>query len=392
MYERIEQVRRVACARGAWLALTLVALGLAGAGCGSAPGSSGSSTAPSDASAAPTALPAPLRLPDGPIPGTPLDGQFVSEQGDPVDDVTAMARGGAPGFQFQVLLGRGPDSVPCFAVVAVERPSRELHCLEDWERPPLVARVVATKQGLGVAGIVAESVTRLSLAQQTGENTDLELVGAADFPWRAFTALTPQADMANALTAYGSGDEPLDRIDVAWAYSTGCSDTSECGAQPTTGNLEVRDPIALASGTTDEHALPIAFADPAVRRLAARGPYSIQPLRDWRSCLDDDIGAMITIVFRPAISFSGEIPVSTYPEPGDGHAYRAGRARVEAAGVTAVEIYVDVDAGKVVGIALDSFDPISLDDATPADVDLTVLEQPSPAGPRDDMSCYRDED
>jgi hypothetical protein len=369
-----------------WCISTALALAVGLAGCG-------------DARQAPAAGPTttareiePLRLPDAAIPGTPQPGAFVSEDGRPVMDVTSMARGGAPGYEFQVLLGRGPDSVPCFAVAAVEKPSRELHCFEAWERPSFVVRAVATKKGFGVAGIADDQISRVALTRQTGNNTNVELVGTAAYPWRAFTRLTPQSNMANELVAYDADDEPVDSVEVSWAYSDGCDETSECGAQPTVGDVEVRDPIALASGTSGEKELAIAFADPAVRQLAAGHSYTVTPIARWDSCLGDVIGAVITLVFHPPMSFSGEIPVNKYPEEGDGRAYRTGRAHAEGDGITAVDIAVDTKAAKVVGIDLQAFDKTSRDDESPAQVDLDMLKEPTPAGPVDDMSCYDDTD
>jgi hypothetical protein len=96
----------------------------------------------------------------------------------------------------------------------------------------------------------------------------------------------------------------------------------------------------------------------------------------------------VALRLHPPADFEGEIPIHGYAEDDEPVAYRTGRARVVARDVTAVEVWVDLRAGRVVGIELDAFDEVDdLGDSAAHIDEREIVEEPRPAGGVDDPAA-----
>jgi hypothetical protein len=91
------------------------------------------------------------------------------------------------------------------------------------------------------------------------------------------------------------------------------------------------------------------------------------------------------------VEFAGEVPVHEYADEDENFAYREGRAYMEAEDITTVEAWVDLARKRVVGIDVDAFDDTAFSleqDELPAKITRRdELEEPKPAGSRDDASA-----
>jgi hypothetical protein len=348
-------------------------------------------------SAAPDVVPPP-RLPASAFAGGPVDGSFRDEEGRPLPDVREVISVGQGPRRLRLLIGRGQGDRPCFgALIAAQREAR-LNCLEEWENPPFVALVGVggasrrETHWLGVVGVTRDPTSRVELQRQTGEAAPLHLEAIKPLNWHAFATMSSRGNFANTVTARAGRDSVVAELDLGWVYSPPCIQENDnvCARKPPTPGPwnEVRDPVAAPSGFDPEHAARIAFADPVVRSLASGHTYVTDSTAGWSKCNGDTIGAVLALRFTPRIDFRGEIPVHSYAEEGEQAAYRTGRADVEARNVGPVEIHVDANERRVVGIELDAFDPADSDSSPHANVNVReVVAEPKPAGGPDDPSA-----
>lgn len=322
---------------------------------------------------------------DGPIPGPRLDGRFVDEEGRPVSDVHELAAVGAGRRRTTLLFGQR-EGVPCIGAVAPDAEPR-LDCLERWENPPFLARVViggdirARSDWFAVVGVLRAPAAAVSMQPQSGNARRLELQSWPRFAWRSFAAMTEHGNFANTLLASDRAGKAVTELEVSWAYDA---------ARSVGPWAEVRDPIEWASGA-DKTSHPIVFEHPAVRRLVAGHTFAINPTSGWEACDGRSLGAVVAMRFHPPVAFEGAIPIHDYAREDEDVAYREGRAYVEAENVTTVEAWVDLQRRRVVGIDLDAFDETGYlqgEDETPAKIKRRdVVEEPKPAGGPDDAAA-----
>jgi hypothetical protein len=347
-----------------------------------------------DDSAAP-AVPPP-RLPAGAFATAPVDGSFRDEDGRWLTEVREVISIGQGQRRVRLLLSRGQGGRPCLgALIGAEREAR-LDCLEDWENPPFLALVGVggasrrETDWLAVVGVTRDPTSRVELQRQTGEPAQIRLEAIAALDWHAFTTTSSRGNLANMVTARAADDSVVAELDLGWVYNPPCIQGNDdvCARKPPAPGAwsEVRDPVAAQSGFEPEQAARIAFADPVVRRLVAGHTYVMDGTAGWSKCNGDTIGAVLSLRFSPRIDFRGEIPLHSYAEEDDRAAYRTGRADVQGRSIGAVEIYVDANVRRVVGIELDAFDPA--DGSSHADVDVRdVVAEPTPAGGPDDPAA-----
>lgn len=320
---------------------------------------------------------------EGPIPGRPIDGSFSDEHGRPVTDVHVLATVGKGRRRVDLLFGRR-DAVACLGARAHGTDQR-LDCLERWENPPVLARVVvggdvrARTDWLAVVGVVRKPAASVSMRPQSGSPEPVPLRSWPGFEWSAFSVMTDDGNFANALPVTDADGEVVTVVDPSWAYD----------ALTATGPwAEVRDPIAAASGA-DDTAHPLAFSHPAVVRLVHGHTYVLNPTSDWVKCNGESLGAVVSMRLHPPVDFQGEIPIHDYAREDENVAYRSGRAYVEATGVTVVEAWVDLNRKRVIGVNLQAFDDAQLEERdSPTEIEeWDVLEEPKPAGGPDDSEA-----
>jgi hypothetical protein len=126
----------------------------------------------------------------------------------------------------------------------------------------------------------------------------------------------------------------------------------------------IGDPWGEASGAStslDERAKRIAFADPLVRSLLAGRRYAFNPSALWSKCQGGTIGAVINFTFARA-TLKADWPQVDY-DPKSHTAYVERTIRYEIANVTQLQVNVDTNRRKVVGVdptlaaAVDGPDP-----------------------------------
>jgi hypothetical protein len=328
----------------------------------------------------------PLRV-TGPIPGPRVDGRFFDEAGRPVSDVHELAAVGEGRRRAALLFGQR-NGVPCIGATARDAEPR-LDCLERWENPPFLARVViggdirARTDWLVVVGVLRRPATTVSMELQSSlEPRRLGLQSWPKFAWRSFGVMSEHGNLANTLLATDEAGKPVTAIDLGWVYHA---------ARSTGPWAEVRDPIAAASGA-DTTSHRIVFDHPAVRRLVAGNTFTINPTAGWVACDGRSLGGVVSFRFSPPVEYEGEIPIHEYADEDEDFAYRDGRAYVEAEDVTTVEAWVDVNRRRVVGIELDAFDDVAStlgqEDMPAAQIRRhDVIDEPKPAGGPDDADA-----
>ena len=286
-------------------------------------------------------------------------------------------------------------------MVVAGRGARGEHCRGAWDHAPVVLRVVAgganhkREDWLAVVGLVRSPVARVVVEQQAGDRPAVPLRRRGSFGWRAFALWTGAGNRANSVHAYDARGRELWATEVSWSYNPPCMPENDdiCGDHPPPGPwTEVRDPVADQSGAPDPERLQrIAFAHPAVRRLVAGREFFVDPLWGWQKCNDETIGGGLSLWFPYAISFDGTIPVE---ETRDNArvAYFAGHAHARARHVRGVDVWVDLNAGRVVGVDLSGLQQESREDEVgSAHVDLETIGELRPGG-GPDAECpeYRD--
>jgi hypothetical protein len=336
----------------------------------------------------------------GPLPGKPAEGVFRDEKGRLLSEVHELVFAERGTLRVELLLGR-QGGVPCIGARLAHTRSAELDCFEPWENPPLVARVVVGGETrrrtdwLAVLGITQKPTSRLILHAQAGNATTLTLRAWPGFPWRAFATITEAGNLGNTLAAHDADGDALAQVQLSFAYNPPClqgNDDVCARTPPIPGSWsETRDPVRAASGT-GLAASEIAFGHPAIRRLAAGRTFFVNPTAMWQKCNGDPLGAHMSLRFWPAISFEGEIPIHARAEGGEDVAYREGRAHVEAENITAVDVWVDLNRRRVVGVDLEALKPHSSFMSEQKDVsteidEWDVLEEPKPAGGHDDADA-----
>ena len=112
----------------------------------------------------------PLRV-SGPIPGARVDGRFLDENGRTVSDVHELAAVGEGRRRATLLFGQR-SGVPCIGATAPDAEPR-LDCLERWENPPVLTRVVvggdikARTDWLAVVGVLRRPAATVSMSRQS---------------------------------------------------------------------------------------------------------------------------------------------------------------------------------------------------------------------------------
>jgi hypothetical protein len=339
---------------------------------------------------------------DAQLPGPELNGSFRDEQGRRVTKVHQLATVGEGQRQAMLLMGLR-NGVPCIGAAGANGRDGELDCLEPWEHPPLVVRVVAggdtadSTDWLAVIGLTQAPTGEVVLDMQTKRGSALPLRALPGLPWRAFVAMTEKGDLANILTARDRDGAAVVSVELSWSYGPACredGDDDACGEAPSNAPWsDARDPIADASGAGKrDH--QIAFSHPSVRRLAAGKTFFINPTAGWDRCDGRPLGSVISFRLWPSVTFSGELPIHEYAREDEDVAYREGRAYVDAEQVTAVEVWVDHERERVVGVDLAAFDATELEADEPSARihEFDVLDEPEPAGGPDDAeACPRHE-
>jgi hypothetical protein len=328
------------------------------------------------------------------VPGT-----FRDAQGRTLADVHELISIGTGPKRSQLLVARSPEGVPCLGV-RTRAPETRLDCLHKWDRSPLFVRVASggsnrrSTDWIAVLGWAAEDVGDVVVETQRNLTpAHLEWRSYPGFPWRAFAAMTePFGALANTLVANGPDGELVATVDLGWAYNPPCRPMNDdiCTDGEALGTwVEPRDPVGLGSGGDEQDGvMQIAFDDPAVRRLVQQHGFTLSPTASWYACDGREIGAVVSLRFYPAVSFAGELPVHDYAAEGEPAEYRSGRAWVEADGIDAVEIWVDTSRRRVVGVDVDAFNSMALEDvptAPPARIDVT--QELQPVGTDDPAQC-----
>jgi hypothetical protein len=339
----------------------------------------------------------------GPIPGEQVDGTYRDEKGRAVDDVHRLLVIGNGEHRAVLLLGRRGDR-PCVAAVAAEKAEdAPLDCLESFENPPLVIRLVVGGETprqtgwLAVLGIARAPTARVELDRQTAPlRAPLTTRSWPGFEWWGFGAMTERGNLGNQFGAFDAGGEPVISLDLGFSYNPPClrSDEDVCGPKtPDKTWAESRDPVGALSGTGKED-FGTAFAHPAVRRLLAGHRFFVDGAILWQRCNGSTLGSIVSLRIWPPADFRGEIPILGDTKEGDDVSYREGLAYVEAERIAAVWVSVDQARNRVVGIDLDAFDESESDHERPK-VRITkreILKEPVPAGGPDDSSqCPKDE-
>jgi hypothetical protein len=326
----------------------------------------------------------------GSIPGPLAKGSFTDESGRRVEEVHELASVGA-GRRRAVLLFGHRNGVPCVGANAPDA-SPAMDCLEEWENPPAVARLVvggdrkARTDWLAVVGVIKAPVASISMRRQTGEPEPVEVRVTPKFEWRSFAVMTQHGNLANSLLLADSSGRAVAKIDPSWAYDASLAQGPWA---------EVRDPVAAASGA-DSALHGLVFEHSAIRRLLGGRTFMILPSAGWIACDGRSLGAVVAFRIFPPASFEGEIPFREYANEGENVAYREGRMYVEAENITTVEVWVDAARRHVVAIDLAALDDTTLDDDGDAAPDIKaweVIEEPKPAGGPDDAdACPEYED
>jgi hypothetical protein len=340
---------------------------------------------------------------EGPFPGEALEGSFRDETGERVNDVHLLLSVGEGGRRAVLLVGRRGRRLCVSAVPSAQIETAQLDCLESYENPPLVVKVVAGGENrrrtdwLAVLGLTRAPIVRTEIdSQRNLEPLPLTVKSWRGFPWSAFAATSSRGALANELAALDDGNEAVVRVPLSWSYNPPCLQENQdvCGPHDGGGQwAEGRDPIRDQS-SRDDSDLTVAFAQPAVRRLLAGHRYFIGGTAEWLRCDGSHLGSQLSLRIWPRASFKGEIPYREYAKPGEDVSYREGRAYVEAEGIAPVWIWVDHARRRVVGIELDAFDESVDDERTQAKITkFDVIEKPAPAGGPDDSSqCPGPED
>jgi hypothetical protein len=365
----------------------LASLVLLAAACGGEDSSERRSTGP-----APHFDPVEIR---GPLPGKLAEGVFRDEKGRPLSEVHELLFAETGRLRVELLLGR-QGGVPCIGARLADARGAELDCFERWENPPLVARVVVGGETrrrtdwLAVLGLTQKPTSRLVLQPQAGNATALTLRAWPGFPWRAFATITEAGNLGNMLVAHDTDGDLVAQVELSFAYNPPCLQRNEdvCAHRPPIPGPwnETRDPVQAASGT-GHAASEFVFEHPAIRRLAAGRTFFVNPTAMWQKCNGQPLGAHMSLRFSPATTFEGEIPIHAYAEEGEDVAYQEGRARVEAEGIKAVDVWVDLNRRRVVGIDLEAFNAYVMSENEEVSTEINewnVLEEPKPAGGHDD--------
>jgi hypothetical protein len=333
----------------------------------------------------------------GAIPGDKISGNHVDEKGQSVTDVHALVSVGAGDRRSVLLLGRR-ENRPCIAATPItDLESARLDCLERFENPPLVVKLVVGGQSrrgtdwLAVLGIARAPTDRVVLERQTAPRKARVMTRSwRGFPWWAFGAMTETGNLGNEFGALDKTGKPVISIDLGFSYNPPCEQNNEdvCGPKPPVGAwAEERDPVGEQSGAGEED-FDVAFAQPAVRRLLAGHTFFVDGAIAWQRCNGSALGSIVTLRIWPSVGFRGEIPILRETKKNEDVSYRTGRAYVEAERVTAVWIYVDHGQRRVVGIELDAFDETQDVDELPLAriTKQEILDEPEPAGGPDDSS------
>jgi hypothetical protein len=333
----------------------------------------------------------------GPIPGEQVDGTYRDEKGRAVDDVHRLLVIGNGEHRAVLLLGRRGER-PCVAAVPAEKAEdAPLDCLESFENPPLVIRLVVGGETprqtgwLAVLGIARAPTARVELDRQTAPlRAPLTTRSWPGFEWWGFGAMTERGNLGNQFGAFDAGGEPVISLDLGFSYNPPClrSDEDVCGPKtPDKTWAESRDPVGALSGTGKED-FGTAFAHPAVRRLLAGHRFFVDGADLWQRCNGSTLGSIVSLRIWPRVSFTGNVPYREYAKPGENVSYREGSAYVEAGGIASVWIWVDHARERVVGIEVDAFDDTALDEQPPQVRvrKFNVIHKPVPAGGPDDAS------
>jgi len=279
-----------------------------------------------------------------------LPGRRVSPTGLPREVVRASVRE-------LIVTGRGSDRLPFY--VGRSRTGRlcvgttgTWRCLRQIDAQPVFAFTLQGGHGpirdLGaIVGIAAPDV-RVSV-ERAGAEVRLPLRHFSGFAWAAFRSPLWTSGAPDALHFYDrSGEELSGFLDLAFSANP-CRRGGSCTPR---GKWHViGDPwgdATVARPALVERAKRIALSDPLVRRLLAGRRYFYDPATAWSKCSGGTIGAIIGFHIAPA-TFGADWPTTDY-ETKSHTAYVQRVIRYKISNVTQLDVSVDTNRGKVVGV------------------------------------------
>jgi hypothetical protein len=229
---------------------------------------------------------------------------------------------------------------------------KQLTCLRrGLERP------VLTVQGGGgqggqitwgeLVGLASPLVAKISVEEGvTGSSRrDLELLPLPGFPaWRMF-ATGPSERPPNKLTALDHSDQTIIEDLGPWIRPQTGSWSSWTG---TFGKVPEK--------RSDERAISIAVADPAVRSILLQHPAWLDssPGARWGSCSGKPLGHVVSFRFVSPATFTATLPILGRAE--GKFAYSESVQKVLATEVRQLNVSVDLNVGQVVGVDARAYD------------------------------------
>ena len=205
-----------------------------------------------------------------------------------------------------------------------------------------------------VVGIAAPDV-RVTLEDQRGREHQLRLRRFRGFQWAAFVSRMYRNNAPSSLHFYDSaGHELSGFIDLAFVADPCPGKGGDC--TPKGEWHSIGDPQQSGRGSPlVERAKRIAFADPFVRRLLSGRRYSFGRPAIWSKCSGGSIGALVSFHFAPA-KFSEDWPSADY-EAKSHTAYVQHVTHYSVKNVTQLDVSVDTNRGKVVGVDPTNYNP-----------------------------------
>ena len=124
-----------------------------------------------------------------------------------------------------------------------------------------------------------------------------------------------------------------------------------------------------------DRAARIALAEPGLAKVLRDHSGWIQSEDRWTSCNGRPLGRVVVIRLRDASTFRATVPFVSFPKKPV--AYYTGVHRILALHARELDVSVDLNSGRVVGVEPDTI-------AVP----LGTAEQPRPAGGPDSTGCW----
>ena len=205
-----------------------------------------------------------------------------------------------------------------------------------------------------VVGLAAPDV-RVAV-EHANHEVQLPLRRFAHFQWAVFASPMWRQRAPDVLHFYDrAGHELSAFIDLAFVANPCGHAKADCTPKAEWHN--VGDPMQSGPGSPlVERAKRIAFADPLVRRLLSGRRYSFGVPAKWSKCSGGTIGAVLDFHFAPA-RFSEDWPSADY-EAKSHTAYVQHVTHYAVRNVTQLDVSVDTNRGKVVGVDPTNSNPV----------------------------------